>query len=89
MCAAPEKVQCSNPGSNQSTNPGSGIDQSTNPFMPTTGFNSDQSNAPGATTASIVNSTGAGCDLSKEFTPVPNTGCSKYYRHLSLKNITL
>ncbi len=87
MCAAPEKVKCS------SSNPGSGIDQSTNPFIPTTniatGFNGDPSNASGATTASIVNSTGSGCDLSREFTPVPNTGCSKFYRHLFLKNIIL
>lgn len=85
MCASPQKVQCSSP--NPGTNP-----TSSNPLSQTTNaatdFNSNPTESSGVTTGTLAsssgpssaNSTGSGCDLSKEFTPVPNTGCVRFYR---------
>jgi hypothetical protein len=80
MCASPDKVQCSY--SSKLTIP------NTNPIMQSsnliTGSKSNTTGAYGVSTITVssYNITIVGCDLSKEFTSVPNTGCAKYYRFI-------
>lgn len=81
-CVSPTKIQCSSPGTNETT---IYITQTTNAALSDissnpSNINTNPTDQNGITTASSAYSSISGCDLSKELTPVANSGCKKFYR---------